>query len=273
MVSLIERLAAGNALRVFLSPPPSAVRWKLLRARVPVIPSHDWTGATLVHSGTDRAVMDTAGLVNGEAVHYRAFYLRRDGTWEASDVASQVPEAGFVDVSCDALSLLRERLFLGLSALVQRGELLHESGAIPVLTASPDFEGASFPLVTVHLASDLSSERFVGDAVGADELADDGWHAFDGFLSRVQITVIAWALNADERLLLRRAVKAVLLANVPIFSDAGMQQLDMQFSDQEDFSSYAAPVYQAVCAVSCTAPSVVRSTVPVVADVSLAVQP
>ena len=59
----------------------------------------------------------------------------------------------------------------------------------------------------------------------------------------------------------------LLMANLPVFDDAGLLQIDCAFSDIEDFQSYAAPVYQALCNFSCLAPSAVESTDPAIRDV------
>ena len=82
---------------------------------------------------------------------------------------------------------------------------------------------------------------------------------------------MVWSLNVDERRLLRRLVKAALMANLPVFDDAGMVQIDLSFSDQEDFTSYPAPVYQAVGTLTCLAPSLIGDTVAPVTDVTVTV--
>lgn len=267
MVQKITQLAAGNALQVLLRPPPSCRRWRLLRSTVSVIPSHDHAGATLVHDGRDATVVDTDKLVNGTTYYYRAFYLL-NGTWQASPAVSATPASSFIDATNDHVEFVRERIELGLAALVDRGALSPNAGFIPVLSSSPELDHVRFPCVTVHLASDADSVRGVGEEFGADEFDDDDeLLEHEGWLSALQFTVIVWATNGDERKLLRRQLKAVLMANLPVFDSVGIVQVSMSFSDQEDFETYPAPMYQAVAQVSCMAPSLVARPVPVIAEV------
>lgn len=269
MVSFIEQISAGNALRVFVQPPAGAVRWRVLRASSSAIPAFDFAGAAVVLDGDDASVLDTDQLVNATPVWYRAFYLMADGSWQATPAKSAVPASTFINHSCDVVEVVRARLDAGFAALVARAEITPDAGFIPVLIASPQFEGARFPLVTVHLGSDGPGERGVGESFGADEASDDGIFESEGWLSRVLVTVMVWSLNVDERKLMRRLLKAVLMANLGVFDDAGMVQIDLTFSDQDDFASYPAPLYQVAGTLSCLAPSSIATRVPVVADVQI----
>lgn len=46
-----------------------------------------------------------------------------------------------------------------------------------------------------------------------------------------------------------------------------MSQIDLQFSDVEDFQSYTAPIYMANCSLTCYAPSLVDGIDPPIRDV------
>lgn len=59
-----------------------------------------------------------------------------------------------------------------------------------------------------------------------------------------------------------------MISNFAVFDAAGLMQVDIQFSDQEDFVSYAAPIYQAVCNFTCYAASVVDSVDPAIRDLT-----
>lgn len=267
MITFIQPIAVGNALRIFLRPPPGAVSWRLLRKDTDSFSGFDDPSALLVHEGTEAVVTDVAGLYNGMPVFYRAFYLVA-GAWEASSSARGLANATFSDLSADPLVLTRNRLDLGLQVYVDRGLLSHATGRIPVMTASPLLEETPLPVVTLHVASDSSQERFVGDAVGPDWVGDSGdWHSAEGWLSRWQLTIVGWCLNADERIALRQAMKAVLMGNLSVFDAAGMVQVDLQFSDVEDFQSYSAPVYMVNCTLSCYAPSMVDGIDPAIRDI------
>lgn len=272
MVSQINQLSAGNALQVVLQPPAGCRRWRVLRSTVSVIPAHDFAGAVLVHDGRDRALVDTDKLVNGASYYYRAFYLVA-GVWQATPAVSAVAASSFVEATNDHVEFVRERVELGLASLVERGLIVPQAGFIPVLASSPELDHVRFPCVTVHLASDADSVRGVGEHFADDAFDVDGdLNELEGWLSALQFTVMVWATNGDERKLMRRLLKAVLMANLPVFDSVGIVQVGMSFSDQEDFESYPAPMYQAVCTLSCMAPSLVARAVPVIADVSVVVR-
>jgi len=269
MIAMIQPLPAGNALRILLQPPPSAESWRLLRKSSDSFSGYDDTDALLIYSGSDeRCITDIGGLPNSLPVVYRAYYWTGD-TWLASASAEAIPLATFTDLSADVPTLVRNRIDLGLQAYVERGLLSHSSGHIPVLSAAPRLEGIKFPLVTVHLASDSPSERYVGDVAGPDVFDVDAgeWRSSSGWLSRVQLTIVAWSLNADERALLRAALKAIVIANQLVFSEAGMVGVDISQADIEDFETYDSPIYQSKCDFSCLAPSAVESRYAPIGDV------
>jgi hypothetical protein len=268
MISMIAPLAAGNALRVFLEPPPFARRWRLLRKLSDSFTGQDDPDAVVVHDGGDKPVLDIAGLVNGTLYFYRPFYS--DGVaWSSAQAVSATPAATYEGVGSDVLSLVRDRLDLGLQEELRRGTLLQDEGHIQVLTAPPLTENTVWPIVTVHLQGDDPADRALGEAIGADEFDAIGgdWGDTEGWLSRVQLALMGWSLNPDERIELRRALKRIVQANLPVFADAGMTGVEFSMQDTEDFSSYDAPVYQVLCTFSCLAPSVVTWRVPAVSDV------
>lgn len=267
MITYIQPIAIGNALRLFLRPPAGATQWRVLRKDTDTFSGPDDAAALVVYEGDELVLTDIAGLYNGLSVFYRAYYLIA-GAWVASASISGQANATFADLSVDPLVLTRNRLDVGLQVYVDRGQLNHVNGRIPVMTASPLFEETPMPVVTLHVASDSSQERFVGDVVGSDWVGDDGdWHSAEGWLSRWQLTIVAWCLNADERLALRNAMKTVLMGNLPVFDAAGMAQVDLQFSDTEDFQTYSAPIYMVTCSLSCYAPSMTDGIDPAIRDV------
>lgn len=271
MISSVTSPSAGNALQIQLCPPAGCRRWRLLRSTGSVIPAFNSPNMVLVHDGREKTVLDTAKLVNGTTVYYRAFYFV-NGTWQASAVVSAVAQSTFRNETNDHVEFVRERVELGFAGLVARGVLTPRSGAIAVLTASPELDNVRFPCVTVHLASDADSVRGVGEEISDDEFDGDDLHEYEGWLSALQLTIIVWSKHSDERKLMRQQLKAVLMANLPVFDGVGMVQVSMQFADQEDFESYPAPMHQAICTLSCMAPSVVSRPVPVITDVSVNAQ-
>lgn len=257
MILFIQQLACGNALRLILRPPRGAERWRLLR-KAGAITGPDDPDAVLVTDGTDNPITDIDGLANGVEVTYQAFFWV-SGAWQATASRSATPAAGYADISVDAQSLLRERLYAGLNDLVSRGLLAHPEGRLPVLTASPLFEGTSFPVVSVHL-DDLSiAERGIGEGLMTAYIDDLGEHEAESVLDRWSMRVIGWCLSADARLQLRQAIRSTLFANLAVFDAVGMQQVDFQFQDTEDFESYSAPVYSTSCTFICLAPCAIST--------------
>src|ERR1700741_696045 len=171
MISTIEPIAAGNALRVFLQPPATAKSWRLLRkAEDSFVDENDPT-AVLVYDGDEKVIVDTASLLNEIPYFYKVFYF--DGTSYAPSASqSGTAAARYTDLTVDVLSFVRERIELGLKSEIKRGVLTHKNKAIPVLTAPPVFEDSVWPLVTVHLQNDAPGERALGEEIVEDAYSE-----------------------------------------------------------------------------------------------------
>ena len=266
MISFIQSVAAGNALRVFLEPLAGARRWRLLRKISDTFSGAADVDALLVYEGDDRPILDIQGLVNGTLYHYRPYYLIGPD-WTAGATVTGTPATTFEDMAVDVLSLVRERLDLGLQVEVARGSLLHDEGHIKVLTAPPTSDSTVWPIVTVHLQDESQAERAIGVMIGADDFSDDLWTEKEGWLARTQLSIMGWSLNPDERIELRKALRRIVQANLSIFDFAGLVQVEFSQQDTEDFSSFGAPVYQVLCTLSCLAPSQVGAKVRAIEEV------
>lgn len=268
MISLIHPLPAGNALRVFREVPAAASRCKLLRKVSDTFTGHDDPDAYLVSDSLERSVLDIVSLKNGTLYHYRPYYFV-DGTWSAGATMSATPAASYQDNGGDVLTLVRERLDLGLQEELARGALTHEQGHIQVLTAPPIFDETAFPLVSVHLQNEQPGERGIGETP-IDDVFDafsKKWVETEGWLARIQLTIMGWSLNPDERIEMRKALRRIVVANLPVFDFAGMIEVEFSQQDTEDFGSYGVPVYQVMCTLSCQAPVLVGSEVGVINEV------
>lgn len=266
-IATIYRPKAGSSLRVFLSPPAGALRWRLLRRQDDSFAGPDDAGAVLVHEGRDTEVLDAMGLVNDAEYHYRPYYWT-GSQWLTSASRSAKPAASYEDAGPDVIELLQERLRAGLRDQVLADLLTHQDGAVPVLAVPPAYDNARWPLVTLHLSNEDPAERFIGEGVGQDMLELGGqWGESEGWLARVDVDVIAWSLNSDERIQLRKALRRVILANLEIFDGFGLVQVNWSMSDAEDFETYNSPVYQVIGKFSCMAPAAVVSTAAPVSNV------
>jgi hypothetical protein len=257
MISFLQPLPIGNAVKVLLAPPDGA-SVRVLRKPTDDISGYNDVSAALVYQGDGPYFVDVATLTNGTPYYYKPFYtLDAGSTWtsDPSQVATPAATAGVG--GCDPLSLVRDRLDAGLKAEVAAGRLSANSKGGPI--------------------ADQSSVRGIGESIASDALdpVSTIWTDSEGYLSKVDLDFIVWVSgNADLRIAMRKAVKKVLVGNLAVFDDAGMLQVDVSISDVEDFDTYEAPMFQAVGTLSCLAPYFVTSTSPSITDANaVAIQP
>lgn len=279
MIVMAQPLAVGNAVNLILSPPADAARWLLLRRLDPTFGVFSGTPgagtAVIVDSDLTEVdnghVVDTASLPNGTPVYYQEADFN-GSAWSQSPVVSATPGSIDMEVGPDVLELLRDRLEQSLTAFVVSGSLVSSLGHISVFTAPPVFDQKKFPLVTVHLNTDSPEVRGLGELVSPDifDSNNSDWVDGEGWLSRVIIDVTGWVLNPDERIALRKAIKAAVIGNLPVFDAAGISLVEIALRDTDDFESYGVPVYMVAGTFSCLAPSIVTGTIPVINDVTAA---
>ena len=258
MISIVQPLHAGNALRLFIEPPAGSLRWRVLRKGSDTFMNENDPGALVAYEGDEAVIVDSAHLPNDVMAFYRPFYTADGITWAAGPTATGTPRATYQEFTSDAFSFLRDRLEAGLKVEVERGNLISELGYVQVYTAPPSLErDPRFPLVTLSLERDSSDVRAIGENISGDEFDGIGfdWMESEGWLANVQITVIGWSLNSDERIELRKAIRRVIVANLTVFASAGIDQVNLSLEDNDAVNGeYAAPIYQAIGTFSCTAP-------------------
>lgn len=259
MITMVQPLHIGNALRLFIEPPADAVRWRVLRKGSDTFSGDpDDPSALVAYEGDERVVVDAAHLQNEVMAFYRPFYLSFAGNWTQGPTSYGTPASIYEERTTDVMSLVRERLEAGLKVEVERGSLVHELGYVQVYTAPPSQEqNLLFPLVTITLSSESSDVRGIGENISGDEFDAIGfdWFESEGWLASVQLEIIGWSLNSDERIELRRAIRRVVLANLPVFAAHGIDQVNLSMSDNDAVNGeYGAPVYQVMANFSCVAP-------------------
>lgn len=269
-ITSVVPLAVGNALRVFLQPPADAILWRILRKETNDIANEADPAARRIYEGDDKSALDSQVLVNGTTYYFRAFYW--NGTvWSGTTSVSAVPAASYADASTDVLSVVRDRLDYGLQVEVARGVLIPESGGIVVLNAPPLWEEIRWPLVTVHLQSEARFVSGLGEMIDADDfdtLAGD-WQGTEGWMAKVTLAICGWSQNPDERVELRKALRRIIVANLPVFDEHGIVNIDPQMQDMDSVSGeYPANVYQSLCTFTCVAPVRVVSRGDAIADVT-----
>lgn len=274
MISFASPLPIGNAVLVIVVPPQGVERWIVTRKL-----TNDFTGwndpaAGVVADsamGSDIRFTDTSSLVNGTAYFYQEFDTVDGSAWTGSPVISATPASSYETGGPDVLALIRDRIEAVMNAAIAAGKIKHKNNAMPVLTAPPEFDQTAFPMVTVHLRNDVNNIDAIGQGIDVDtfDLSTGDWVGSEGWLSRVDIQVIAWALNPDERIFLRNLIKAGIAGNFAVFDAAGMVNIDIGLSDIEDFETYGCPVYQTVASIGCDAPFVVSGRTPAVAEIDV----
>lgn len=278
MISLIVPAAVGNAVRIVVQLPDTAVHWRVLRNTTGVFPAFDDALSMVVHDANESdplQFLDASDLVNGTLYYYQGFYW--DGAAWTTDAApvTVTPATTYLDDSADAQTVVRDRLDVGIQAEIARGALKPVAGSIKVLLAPPVFEDTKFPCISVHMKNEAPVNRALGEEIANDQqdtfttLYDD----HEGWGAKTQLDVIGWSLNADERMALRKAIRRVMAANLGVFDEALLMQIEFSQSDVEDFGTYNAPVYQTVGVFSCFAPIAVNVPGPSITTVDSTVIP
>lgn len=258
MISIVQNLHIGNALRLFIAPITGAVRWRILRKGADTFAGVSDPAALIVYEGDERVIVDAESLPNEVMAFYRPYYTADGTTWTAGPTAHGTPTSDYADYTTDVLSLLRDRIESGLLVECQRGNFLPESGYIQVFTAPPSLErDLRMPLVTVHLESEDPSERGIGDDISGDEFDSIGveWNESQGWIANVSISVIGWSLNSDERIELRKALRRIIIANLEVFAANGIDQVSFSQQDIDAVNGeYPAQIYQSMCSFTCISP-------------------
>lgn len=268
---MIQPLPVGNALRLFIEPPLGAVRWRILRKGSDSFANENDPSALIAYEGDERVTIDTASLQNQVMAFYRPFYTADGTTWTPGVTVNGTPAATFQDHDTDVLAFLRERIEAGLLVECQRGNFLTELGYIQVYTASPSLErDLQMPLVTVHLENEEPEIRAIGEDISGDafDVIGDEWQEAEGWLANVRVTVIGWSLNSDERMELRKAIRRIVVANLPVFAEKGWLSVELSQQDIDAVNGeYPAHIYQVMSNFSCTAPVRVSGTVESVKEI------
>lgn len=272
MIAMIQPLHIGNALRLFIEPPAGAIAWKVLRKASNSFSAHDDPSALLVYQGDENVIVEaTQSLTNDQPWFYCPFYTQDGATWTAGAVKSGTPSAIYTDHTTDVMSHMRDRIESGLLVECKRGNFQTELGFIQVYTAPPQMEqGLRFPLVTLKLINEGSSDRAIGECISGDEFDSPGfdWQESEGWMANVQLGIAGWCLNSDERIELRKALRRIIVANLPVFESFGWITPNLTMQD-DDFvnGEYPAQIYQVMCTFTCVAPVRVSGDVPAISSV------
>lgn len=255
---MIQPVAIGNALKLFLTPPANAEYWRVLRKGTDDIADENDPYALVAYEGDERAFVDCVSLLNDIRAYYAPFY-RVNGTWVRGQGNYGTPLATYEDHSTDVLSLVRDRLEAGLTVEVERGNLMNDLGYIQVLTAPPAMNmNISFPLVTVSLEEESPSMRGIGEDITGQytDVEDETWLEEEGWLANVRLSIQGFSFNPDERINLRKAIRRVIVGNLHVFAAMGiaLPQLSLSDADAVNGEFGDTPLYLVMGDFTCTAP-------------------
>lgn len=272
VISLAQPLPIGNAVRLLLEPPAGARSWKILRKASDTFTGPDDQQAALVYEGDATVLVDTFYLQNDAMVFYRPFYTEDGTAWAPGATAFATPRASYFEHTSDALTVVRDRLEAGLKLEVERGTLAAELGYVQVFVAPPLAETAHFPVVTLHLDSEQSADRGIGDYIGGDDFDASAfaWEDSEGWQADVRLQIIGWSLNADERKALREAIRRIIVGNLTVFAAKGLDQVALEQSDVDAMNGeYGVPqMFQVVNTFTCIAPVRVGGKVDAIREVT-----
>lgn len=219
------------------------------------------------------SLLDCEAIENGDTYTYIAYGYRAPN-WLASDPRSITVTPTADQAGADPLDFIVRRIEAGLKTEVALGRLKPREGRVPVYTAPPQAEHTLMPVVTVHLDIDQSADRALGEHIAPDRYENpdapaaispnDYWEEGEGWLSRWTCSVVGWSLNPDERNALRKAIKRIVMGNLPIFESEGMIQIELTMRDSEDFTTYNAPMYLTTGTLTCLAPALLTGRAPVI---------
>jgi len=208
--------------------------------------------AFLVHDGADLFLTDSRLLANGVEYIYALYGQLGSGAWLDPVFVSVTPQSTFEDISLDPQEIVRERVDVSLHSMIQRSKIVLSKSTVPVMSIPFYTQGGEFPVVTVLYGSGSTSVRGLGEQLSDDVSDGSGWTTSSGWHSSITLEITAWSLNAEERNILRKALEAVIAANLFVLEEQGLNMVEVQsIHDTEDTQSMNAPIYQTTMRLSC----------------------
>lgn len=260
-ITYLQNLSrAAAAVYLYLDPPIGPSHLRLVRRYDDDFPaSPTGAGNIEIYAGPLTAgVLDWHEVVPG-VVHWYAPYYLTGLTWTRGDERSITPTIQTHAPTLDSLDVIRERIEVGLNALLADNHLRHPAQHFSVLTAPPLLEDTVFPAVAVHLNQATTDQHFIGGFIGNSTTEAGQVRIDEGWWSRYQVQIEAWSLNPDERRLLRRAFRDILVAGRDVLELLGLMELEVTWIDDEDFLPNNAPLYHTAAKLSYLSPDVIWS--------------
>ena len=122
----------------------------------------------------------------------------------------------------------------------------------------------------IHSLAQGAEDRFIV-VIGGDEFdaVEFGWEETDGWLADVNLQIIGWCLNADERSALRKSLRRIILGILGVFAADGLELVTLEQSDVDSLNGeYGVPgMFQTVNTFTCLAPVRVGGNVDAISSV------
>ncbi len=240
---------SGGAVHLVLCPPVGATQLVVLRRHDDAFNddfTQDQSSVVIYRGGITNSILDWQGILPCVPHWYKPFYYVNN-EWQSAAAQSITPTIETHPPLGDSLDVVRERVEIGLNALVAARHLHHPRQRFHVLTAPPQMDDVVFPCVAVYLSRNNQEEQFVGSFISEGKWDNNQVHGIYGGLGRYSVQIITFSLNHDERRLLRLSLRDILIANRDLFESLGMYEMQYNFHDDEDFQSYSAPMYRTTC--------------------------
>lgn len=270
---MLVPLSAGNAVKLVLRLSTGSAYQRILCKTSDTFTGPDDPNALMVVDlcSSDFWVDARDSLVNGVPVFYRAYEWIATNWVDIGGSFGVTPATSYVPDVLDVQEFVRARVQLGITAAVARQQLFPPSGAIEVVTAPFGLsETTTFPTISVHLENTGPDVRGLGDEVEGDLfVSPDTWYATEGWLAQTSLNIVGVSQNADERIQLRKVLRQIIQANLPVFSGVGMSLIEFRQSDSEEFVENNTPLYRTNGSFNAVAPAWIRSPAGIIDEITL----
>lgn len=274
MISFIENLPGGNAIRLVVTPEAGTTRWRVLRKTTSSFSGYDDPAAVLITDSKiiDRTTMydhlDIDNLTNGTSYYYAIYEY--DGTdWTAVNAKSIVSQDPITDVSADPFDTVIERIDQGLQAYLTRAGMTPGLFTIAVRTIPPNLDRDPLPIVTVRVLQNEVIDWALACDVIPDEYLDPDWKENKGWFGKLVVEIRSFSPTSQVRNTLRKALQTVIQSNLSVFPAWGWYGVSFDQRDSEDYKSNNTPVFVSIAELSFTYVTYFSRRVDEIADVEI----
>lgn len=201
-----------------------------------------------IADGQRRDMLDRTGIAWNTTYYYAIFATNAGASvWSVAATCSvRTPEISALD-ELDVIGVLIDYLDAYMKRQVALNALTLRDGQsiVEIHDAPPLIDTVMLPCVSVHLDYDRPTDFLLGDQPGdRDSLGDPERNRRSTFCEQ-RLAITGWTENPEIRRGLYRTLKAALTAVREVMERLGVNNLTLTGQYQEDFESYAMPMYMA----------------------------